>query len=68
MSTNLVCLKCPFFHPAGEDCPAGWHEVPSIGGDSTEHDQFWRDMAPVMVALAVLGLMIIGLAYLAGGR
>ena len=29
MSTQLVCLKCPFFHPLGEPCPPGWHDVRS---------------------------------------
>ncbi len=68
MSVIQTCVKCPYFHAAGEDCPAGWHEVPSIGGDSTERDLLWRDMAPVFAVMALVGLLIIGLAYVASGR
>jgi len=68
MSVIQVCVKCPYFHRAGEECPPGWHEVESIGGDSTERDLLWRDMAPVFAVMALVGLLIIGLSYVASGR
>jgi hypothetical protein len=33
VSVNVLCPRCPYFHRATEDCPPGWHDVRSEGGD-----------------------------------
>ena len=50
MSILQTCVRCPFFHAPGEDCPKRWHEPPRMSLRAIGYGLLFS--APLWVAIA----------------